>query len=177
VCGREHFARTTGQQGPCQTHGAVRDAVILCFCCDNPRSAGRPPGNFFTRSAIYARRRGHSCLAGGRVPAVDVGIEGQAVRGRGGGHVGDVDRGRIGQGHRLLGARRRRIGAVVGELYGATEGVGELVYNAKNTFDANGVFAGMALLAAVALVAEACITAVENRLIRWRPNPVTDVTI
>ncbi len=68
------------------------------------------------------------------------------------------------------------VGAVVGELYGATEGVGELIYNAKNTFDANGVFAGMALLAIVALVAEAIITALENRLIRWRPNPVTDVT-
>ena len=69
------------------------------------------------------------------------------------------------------------VGAVVGELYGATEGVGELIYNAKNTFDANGVFAGMALLAVVALMAEALITALENRLIRWRPNPVTDVAI
>ena len=68
------------------------------------------------------------------------------------------------------------IGAVVGELWGATRGVGELIYNAEHNFDANGVFAGMALLAAVALVAEALITALENRLIRWRPNPVTDVT-
>lgn len=68
------------------------------------------------------------------------------------------------------------IGAVVGELWGATQGVGELIYNAEHNFDANGVFAGMALLAAVALVAEALITALENRLIRWRPNPVTDVT-
>jgi NitT/TauT family transport system permease protein len=66
------------------------------------------------------------------------------------------------------------VGAVVGELYGATQGVGELIYNAKNNFDANGVFAGMVLLAAVALVAEALITALENRLIRWRPDPVTD---
>src|ERR671937_604241 len=69
------------------------------------------------------------------------------------------------------------VGAIVGELYGATAGVGELIYYAKNNFDANGVFAGMALLAIVALVAEALITALENRLIRWRPNPVTDVTI
>jgi len=68
------------------------------------------------------------------------------------------------------------IGAVVGELWGATQGVGELIYNAEHNFDANGVFAGMALLAAVALVAEALITALENRLIRWRPNPVTDMT-
>jgi NitT/TauT family transport system permease protein len=69
------------------------------------------------------------------------------------------------------------IGAVVGELWGATQGVGELIYNAEHNFDANGVFAGMALLAAVALVAEALITALENRLIRWRPNPVTNVTL
>jgi NitT/TauT family transport system permease protein len=69
------------------------------------------------------------------------------------------------------------IGAVVGELWGATQGVGELIYNAEHNFDANGVFAGMALLAAVALVAEALITALENRLIRWRPNPVTSVTL
>ena len=69
------------------------------------------------------------------------------------------------------------VGAVVGELFGSTQGVGELIYSAKNNFDANGVFAGMALLAIVALVAEALITALENRLIRWRPNPVTDVAI
>jgi sulfonate transport system permease protein len=69
------------------------------------------------------------------------------------------------------------IGAVVGELWGATQGVGELIFNAEHNFDANGVFAGMALLAAVALVAEALITVLENRLIRWRPNPVTDVNV
>src|SRR5260370_4924029 len=69
------------------------------------------------------------------------------------------------------------VGAVVGELFGATQGVGELIYNAEHNFDANGVFAGMVLLAAVALVAEALITALENRLIKWRPNPVADVSI
>ena len=35
------------------------------------------------------------------------------------------------------------VGAVVGELFGATAGVGELIYAAKNNFDAAGVFAGM----------------------------------
>ena len=64
------------------------------------------------------------------------------------------------------------VGAVVGELFGATAGVGELIYSAEHNFDANGVFAGMLLLAAMALVAEALITALENRLITWRPNPV-----
>jgi NitT/TauT family transport system permease protein len=69
------------------------------------------------------------------------------------------------------------VGAVVGELFGATQGVGELIYNAEHNFDADGVFAGMLLLAVVALVAESLITALENRLIKWRPNPVTDVAI
>ena len=69
------------------------------------------------------------------------------------------------------------VGAVVGELFGATQGVGELIYNSKNSFDANGVFAGMALLAVVALLAESLITALENRLIKWRPNPVTEMAI
>jgi NitT/TauT family transport system permease protein len=69
------------------------------------------------------------------------------------------------------------VGAVVGELFGATQGVGELIYSAKNNFDANGVFAGMLLLALVALVAESLITALENRLIKWRPNPITDLSI
>jgi NitT/TauT family transport system permease protein len=69
------------------------------------------------------------------------------------------------------------VGAVVGELFGATQGVGELIYSAKNNFDANGVFAGMLLLALVALVAESLIGALENQLIKWRPNPITDPSI
>ena len=70
------------------------------------------------------------------------------------------------------------VGAVVGELFGATQGVGELIYSAEHNFDANGVFAGMLLLAAMALIAEALITALENRLISWRPNPVgTDIKV
>ncbi|HEY1421467.1 MAG TPA: ABC transporter permease [Candidatus Dormibacteraeota bacterium] len=69
------------------------------------------------------------------------------------------------------------VGAVVGELFGATQGLGELIYAAKNNFDAAGVFAGMALLAAIALVAEALITALEDRLIRWRPPVATETRI
>ena len=69
------------------------------------------------------------------------------------------------------------VGAVVGELFGATQGVGELIYLSKNLFDTAGVFAGMALLAAMALVAEGLITALENRLIRWRPPVATEARI
>jgi len=69
------------------------------------------------------------------------------------------------------------VGAVVGELFGATQGLGELIYAAKNNFDTAGVFAGIVLLAAMALVAEALITALENRLIKWRPQAVTEARI
>jgi len=69
------------------------------------------------------------------------------------------------------------VGAVVGEFLGSTQGLGLLISTAQNTFNPNGVFGAMTILAVVALVAEACVTALENRLIRWRPNTVTDVTI
>src|ERR1700694_1299361 len=69
------------------------------------------------------------------------------------------------------------VGAVVGELFGATQGVGQLIYNAEHNFDANGVFAGMLLLATVALIAESALTLLENNLISWRPNTVSDMSI
>jgi len=69
------------------------------------------------------------------------------------------------------------VGAVVGEFLGSTEGIGLMIQNAGNTFNANGVFAGMLILAVVALLSELVITTLENRLIKWRPNTVSDVTI
>jgi ABC-type nitrate/sulfonate/bicarbonate transport system permease component len=35
----------------------------------------------------------------------------------------------------------------------------------------------MVILAAVALIMEALVTALENRLITWRPNTVNEVTL
>ena len=69
------------------------------------------------------------------------------------------------------------VGAVVGEYLGAIKGVGLMIVVAQNTFNANGVFAAIVILAVVALVAEAIVTAIENRLVKWRPNAVTDVSI
>jgi NitT/TauT family transport system permease protein len=69
------------------------------------------------------------------------------------------------------------VGAVVGEFLGSTEGLGLLIQNAQSTFNANGVFAAMTILAVVALVSELLITRLESRLISWRPNTVNDVTI
>ena len=44
-----------------------------------------------------------------------------------------------------------------------------LIKNAQGTFDANGVWAAMVIMAIVALLAEWLITKLENRLLRWRP--------
>ncbi|GAC1364182.1 MAG: ABC transporter permease [Ktedonobacteraceae bacterium] len=69
------------------------------------------------------------------------------------------------------------VGAVVGEFLGSTQGIGLMIQTAQATFNANGVFAAMVILAAVALIMEGLVTALENRLITWRPNTVSDVTI
>ena len=61
------------------------------------------------------------------------------------------------------------IGAIVGEILGADKGLGLLIRTSQNNFNMNGVLAGMVLVAVIALVAEALITALENRLLRWRP--------
>jgi NitT/TauT family transport system permease protein len=69
------------------------------------------------------------------------------------------------------------VGAIVGEYLGARKGVGLMIATAQGTFNANGVYAAMLILALLAIVAEAGVTRLENRLIRWRPNAITDVTI
>jgi NitT/TauT family transport system permease protein len=66
------------------------------------------------------------------------------------------------------------IGAIVGELLGANEGLGLLIRSSQNNFDMNGVIAGMVLIALIALVAEWLITMLERRLLRWRPPSAVD---
>ena len=69
------------------------------------------------------------------------------------------------------------VGAIVGEYLGARKGIGLMIATAQGTFNANGVYAAMLILAVVAILAEALVTWLENRLIRWRPNTITDVTL
>jgi NitT/TauT family transport system permease protein len=61
------------------------------------------------------------------------------------------------------------IGAIVGEFLGAEQGLGLLIKTAQGTFNPNGVFAAMVIMAIVALVAEGLITLLEKRLLAWRP--------
>jgi NitT/TauT family transport system permease protein len=67
------------------------------------------------------------------------------------------------------------VGAVVGEFVGGIEGLGLMIQVAGANFNINGVFAGLAILAALSLTAEAIVTWLENRLIRWRPSALEDV--
>jgi NitT/TauT family transport system permease protein len=62
------------------------------------------------------------------------------------------------------------VGAVVGEFIGGIAGLGLMIQTAGANFNIDGVFAALFILAAVSLIAEALVTALENRLIRWRPS-------
>jgi NitT/TauT family transport system permease protein len=65
------------------------------------------------------------------------------------------------------------IGAIVGEFLGAQHGLGLLISQAQGTFNADGVFAAMLIIAVVALAAEGLITLLERRLLAWRPPVVS----
>jgi sulfonate transport system permease protein len=67
------------------------------------------------------------------------------------------------------------VGAIVGEYLGARQGIGLMIATAQGTFNANGVYASMLILAVIAILAETLVTRLENRLIRWRPSTVEDV--
>src|SRR6202048_1257256 len=60
------------------------------------------------------------------------------------------------------------VGAIVGEYLGAMKGIGLMIATAQGTFNANGVYAAMLILAIIAIIAEALIVRLENYLIKWR---------
>jgi len=62
------------------------------------------------------------------------------------------------------------VGAVVGEYLGSASGVGYLILQAEGTLDINTVFAGIVVLTVFALVLDAIVTLVEDRLLAWRPT-------
>jgi NitT/TauT family transport system permease protein len=59
-------------------------------------------------------------------------------------------------------------GVVVGELFGSTAGLGFLLFNSRDQFDTAGMFAAIAILALMALLAVNLMTLLERRLSRWR---------
>lgn len=66
------------------------------------------------------------------------------------------------------------IGALVAEVLGAQHGIGLIISQAQGNFDPNTVFACMAIMAVVTLVAEYLITLLERVLLRWRPPSRAD---
>lgn len=62
------------------------------------------------------------------------------------------------------------VGAVVGEYLGSARGVGYLILQAEGTFDVNTVFAGIVVLTAFALVLDAIVGVIEQRLMKWQPR-------
>lgn len=66
------------------------------------------------------------------------------------------------------------IGAIVGEFVGARYGIGLLINIAKGSFDAAGMYAAIVVIMVFALVAEFLVTLMEDRLAKWRPQPLTE---
>jgi ABC-type nitrate/sulfonate/bicarbonate transport system, permease component len=62
------------------------------------------------------------------------------------------------------------VGAVVGEYLGSASGVGYLILQAEGTLDVNTVFAGIVVLTIFALVLDALVSVVEDRMLAWQPK-------
>jgi NitT/TauT family transport system permease protein len=60
------------------------------------------------------------------------------------------------------------IGLVVAELYASTSGVGYLLGNAGQQFDIGGVFAGLIVVSAAAIILMALVRAIGSRFESWR---------
>ncbi|HEX7404703.1 MAG TPA: ABC transporter permease [Candidatus Nanopelagicaceae bacterium] len=69
------------------------------------------------------------------------------------------------------------IGAIVGEFLGSQHGLGLIIATAQGTFNPNGVYAAMLIIAVMALSAEWLITKMEDRLLNWRPTQVSGTEI
>jgi NitT/TauT family transport system permease protein len=63
------------------------------------------------------------------------------------------------------------VGAVVGEYLGSSAGLGYKIQEAESVFDVTGVFAGMVILSIFVIIIDLAVTLIENRLLRWRPEP------
>ncbi len=62
------------------------------------------------------------------------------------------------------------IAVVVGEYLGSSRGIGYMIAQSEGVFDTTGVFAGMAILAAVVLLVGAGVDRLERWLLRWKPE-------
>src|ERR1700704_2138063 len=70
---------------------------------------------------------------------------------------------RLGLGHAL-------VGIVVGEMYGATHGLGFLIATAGARFQTDKVMVGIIIIAAAGIVLTGLLRLIERRFERWRPS-------
>jgi NitT/TauT family transport system permease protein len=66
------------------------------------------------------------------------------------------------------------VGAIVGEFIGARYGIGFIIQTARGVHDTAEMYAAIVIIVIVVLSAEWVMTLIENRLARWRPQPVQD---
>jgi NitT/TauT family transport system permease protein len=69
---------------------------------------------------------------------------------------------------------RAIVGVVVGELFGASAGLGFLIYTSGQTFDVPALFAGVLCLAFAGVSLTWILQTLERRLVRWKPSPLED---
>ena len=68
------------------------------------------------------------------------------------------------------------VGAVVGEYLGSAAGLGYRIHQAEGVFDVTGVFSGMVVLAIFVIIIDALVSAIEKRLLVWRPDQPSTTT-
>ena len=62
------------------------------------------------------------------------------------------------------------IGAVVGEFIASTKGLGFFINYNQGTYDTNGIFVGVTILALLVVVLDGLLSILEKRLLKWRPE-------
>jgi ABC-type nitrate/sulfonate/bicarbonate transport system permease component len=66
------------------------------------------------------------------------------------------------------------IGALVGEIFGAAQGLGYLLIRARGTIDTSQVFLMVVLASILGIVFFSVVVAVERRVIKWHPSVVLE---
>jgi ABC-type nitrate/sulfonate/bicarbonate transport system permease component len=69
---------------------------------------------------------------------------------------------------------RAIVGVVIGEVFGASAGLGYLIYTSGQTFDVPALFVGVLCLAVAGVALTWALQALERRLVRWKPAPLED---
>ena len=67
---------------------------------------------------------------------------------------------------------RAVLGVVVGEFFGASEGLGYMIASAASNYKVDVVFVGVAIFMGLSLILTMLVKNIETRLSRWRPEEI-----